>query len=329
MSLKSALVVFCLVSAPAIAGVREAVQTHAIPAAQAFAKAAGQLDAAAENDCTAKALRPSYQAAFDAWAGLSHLRLGPVEDEGRVLAISFWPDKKGMVARSLAGLIDSADPVVEDAAEFATVSIAARGLFALERLLYDDALSGYAAGGYDCKLAQAIATDLARMASDIAGEWQADFGPELENAGQDGSRYLEPREAAQALYTALDTGLEWNAEQRIGRPLGTFERPRPQRAEAWRSHRPLRNVTLSLKALRDLAHALADAPTPATDAAFADALQVAENLDDPDFTGVDSPAGRLKAEILQQRIEAIRHAVANEVGAPLGVSAGFNSSDGD
>ena len=81
-----------------------------------------------------------------------------------MLAISVWPDKKGMVPRALSGLIKAEDPVVNDGAEFAKVSIAARGLFALERLFYDDALSGYGPGDYDCKLVQAITGDLSRMA---------------------------------------------------------------------------------------------------------------------------------------------------------------------
>lgn len=142
-------------------------------------------------------------------------------------------------------------------------------------------------------------------------------------------RFLSQREAAQALYTALVTGLEFTETRRLARPLGTFERPRPERAEARRSGRSLRNVILSLEALRKLARTLADTDIPRTEAAFANALEIARDLGDPVFAGVEPPQGRLEVEILGQRIAAIRNAVAAEIGTVLGISAGFNASDGD
>ncbi|MEM6371483.1 MAG: hypothetical protein AAF727_01715 [Pseudomonadota bacterium] len=45
--------------------------------------------------------------------------------------------------------------------------------------------------------------------------------------------------------------------------------------------------------------------------------------------GVAEPSGRLRVEVLQQSIDVIRHLLAEEVGPDLGISAGFNSLDGD
>ena len=47
------------------------------------------------------------------------------------------------------------------------------------------------------------------------------------------------------------------------------------------------------------------------------------------FAGAGDPMGRLKIEIVGQNISALMGNLANEIGAPLGVAAGFNSSDGD
>ena len=315
---------------PALAGVPEAVRDHILPATAQFSDASGALAEAALNDCTANALQDEFHATYDAWMGLAHLRFGPVEEDGRVLAISFWPDTRGMVPRTVAGLIADEDVAVEDPASFAEVSIAGRGLSALERLLFEPQLSGYTTESYSCKFAQALSVDLAAMAQAIDKEWRTDFAQVVTSAGAEGNAtFLTEAEAAQALYTSLTTGIEFNADQRIGRPLGTFDRPRPTRAEAHRSGRSLRNVILSLEALNSFAHALADGPTPQTDAAFQAALGAARELDDPVFAGVEDPQARLKVEILQQRIKAILPAVSNEVGVPLGVSAGFNATDGD
>jgi predicted lipoprotein len=59
------------------------------------------------------------------------------------------------------------------------------------------------------------------------------------------------------------------------------------------------------------------------------ALQTAATLGDPLFEGVDTPTGRLRVEILQQKVDFARDAIAAEIGTTLGIAAGFNSLDGD
>ncbi|KAA2313863.1 signal peptidase [Pseudooceanicola sediminis] len=315
---------------PAHAGLDEVIELHILPGTADFADATRRLSDAASADCRPDAVQSPYNAAFDAWMEISHLRFGPLEKNGRINAIAFWPDAKGFIGRSLGGLIADQDPIVNHPQDFGDVSVAARGLFALEMLLYDPQYADYDADSYTCRLVQAISVDLARMADGIDADWRTTQAPEMRSAGQDGNTtYLSRDEVTQALYTALLAGLEFTADQRIGRPLGTFDRPRPARAEARRSDRSLRNVVLSLEALRDLSGALADVAIPVTEAAFDTALAEAGELNDPVFAGVGDPTGRLKVEIVQQRIQAVRRAVEGEIGAALGVTAGFNSADGD
>lgn len=319
----------CLAAAPAWADVDRAVNEAVLPAFVVFSDQTTAIAEAARSDCTAEALRPAFQKTFDAWIGISPYQFGPLQRDGRNLAIGFWPDTRGMVADTIAGLIAEKDPAVDSEATFAEVSVAGRGLFALEYLLYDEKFDGYGAADYSCRLAIALAADLARMGREMTAEWP-DHGALLTGAGTPGnSAYLSGREAAQELYTALMTGLEFTKDQRIGRPMGTFDRPRPARAEAWRSGRSLRNVILSLETLRHLADTLAAGPIPMTDGAFEAALEAANGLDDPILAGVENPAGRLKLEILQQKIARIQEVAATELGAALGVAQGFNSTDGD
>lgn len=313
-----------LLPLPAMAGTPEVVNDHILPATDRFAVAAQGLADAAAADCSADALQAPYQDAFDAWMGLSHLGFGPLEQDGRALTIEFWPDPRGLVARSVRGLIADQDPVVDDPAGFAEVSIAGRGLMALEQVMTGDG------GDYSCRYTRAIATDLASIANAVRADWQG-YAQVMLSAGQDGNdRYLSMREADQAIYTALLSGVEFDADQRIGRPMGSFDKPRPKLAEAWRSDRPLRNIELSLTALRDMAVKLSGDPIPLTEAAFDDAqAQIAVLQDDPRLQGVNDPAQRLKIEILQQRIRAIAAAIEAEIGGGLGLTAGFNSKDGD
>lgn len=319
----------CAMTGTAHADVARAVSDHIIPAFDRFAAATGTLADSARTDCTATAMRPAYHDAFDAWMGISHLQFGPLETGGRNMSIAFWPDTRGMTPRAVAALIDNQDPAIDDPASFAEVSVAGRGLFALEGLLYDDTPSDYSADSYECRLVTAMATDLARVGQEMQKEWQ-DHAAALNSAGAAGnSTYLSRREATQELYTALMSGLEFDKDMRVGRPVGTFERPRPNRAEAWRSGRSVANVTLSLQSLRDLARALADDDIPRTEAAFQAALDAAAATDDPIFATVSNPQGWLKAEVLAQKIGFIQDAITAEIGSALGVAAGFNSQDGD
>ena len=178
-----------------------------------------------------------------------------------------------------------------------------------------------------CALRQATAADLSGMTQAVVDEWPA-HAALLQNPDDANPSYLSQEEARQALFTQLVTGLTSVAETRLGRPLGTFQKPRPERAEAISSGRSLRNIILSLTGLRDLALAL-HPDAPQTRAAFDRALSLAAELDDPVLAGVSNPQGRLKVEILQQAVQAAQAAAEAEIGTALGVSTGFNAKDGD
>ncbi|MEM6759142.1 MAG: imelysin family protein [Pseudomonadota bacterium] len=271
-------------------------------------------------------LQAAYHDAFDAWVRVSHLRFGPSETDTRAFALAFWPDPRGSTPKTLATLIRDADPVVEDAADFATVSVAARGFYALEYLLFDAQFTAGDAPDYRCALVRAIARDVAGNSSAIEADWTGGYAALLAMPGND--TYRTEAEAAQQLFTALTTGLEFTENMRLGRPLGTFERPRPNRAEARRSERSLRNVVLSLEATQALAAQLSGG-SAAVAADYERALERAAALDDPTLAGVADPAQRFRVEALQSAVTTIRRTLLEDVGPSLGVTAGFNSLDGD
>jgi predicted lipoprotein len=309
----------------AVAGPSEVVHNHILPGYAGFAAATSDLAATAQTTCDPAVLVPAYHAAFDAWMSISHIQPGPIEKDGRGLKIAFWPDPKNQTGKALGRLTSSQDPAVETDAGFAEVSVAAQGLFALERMLFEPP----AEGPYTCALTRAITVSLAESGTTLNDEWQ-DFAQAILIPGnQNNPVYQSEEEVLRALYTTLSTGLEFLQDQRLGRPLGTFDRPRPTRAEARRSGRSLRNVQLNLIALRDLTRQMADFDTPDTEAAFAKAIDQASALTDPVFAGVDTPGGRFRVEVLQQAVQTVRSTIDEEVGLRLGVSAGFNALDGD
>lgn len=310
------------------------IDEHVLPGYAELASEAEELNAAAQMDCAADspALRAAWNDAFDAWIRVSHLRLGPSEDDDRAYALAFWPDTKGFTPRQLRSLIEAEDPVIETQEEFAHVSIAGRGFYAIEFLLYDPDLMTAEPEAYRCALTRALARDIAANAAAILEGWQDSYAELMRTAGANDT-YRSREEAGQAFLGAVSSGLQFTSDTRLGRPMGSFDRPRPNRAEARRSGRSLRNVVLSLEGTRELAFLLAaDAPfvTEQLEEAYDRALEQAEALsDDPVFDGVDTPQGRLEVEILQQNIDRIRTLVGAELGPELGIAAGFNAMDGD
>ncbi|GAA6163496.1 imelysin family protein [Pelagimonas sp. KU-00592-HH] len=329
------LMMFAGVSASALEKtdlVARVVDDHVLPRMAELAETAVALNDVAEGACAgdSDALRTAWGAAFDAWIAVSHLRFGPSEVDNRAFALAFWPDTRGKTPKALMQLIGKSDPVVRDAEGFAEVSIAAQGYYALEFLLFDPKVSMAGDAEYRCDLVQAIARNIALNATAIHADWQA-YADVLKVPGND--IYRSEDEAVQEVFKALGTGLQFTADTRLGRPLGTFERPRPRRAEAWRSQRSLRHVLVASESLAELADILSEGGTEGLQQRLRDGFAYVQEhgagLDDPAFQGVSDPVGRLKVEILKLSLDDMREIAALELSVHLGVTAGFNALDGD
>lgn len=313
--------------------IEDIVNGHILPRFEALVDTTQALSGAAAVDCdpASDVLRAAYGDAFDAWVSASHLRFGPTEVDDRAFALAFWPDSRGATPRSLAALLADSDPVIASPNDYAQVSIAARGFYAMEFLLYDSALQNMGDLNDQCTLIQTVAIDIAATSTAILIDWQTDHATRLLNPSPDGL-YRSDEEVLQELFQALSTGLQFTSETRLGRPLGTFERPRPNRAEVWRSGRSTHHVALSLAALNDLAVRLSRKDQDLSERMSKSvdrAVTFLTELDDPIFASVADPFSRLKIEVVQQTIDNTRKIVRQELGPVLGVAAGFNALDGD
>ncbi|EPX80277.1 Iron-regulated protein A precursor [Litoreibacter arenae DSM 19593] len=320
-------------TAQAQASIEDILRDHIMLRFETLAATSEALAQTASDDCEpgSEALKSVYADAFDAWVSASHLRFGPTEVEDRAFALAFWPDSRGATPRALATLLAEEDPIANAPDSYRDVSIAARGFYALEFLLYDETLTNAGNPAYHCTLIQTVTSDIASTSTSILKDWQNGYADQMLNPGPD-APYRTDEEVVQEMLKALSTGLQFTSDTRLGRPLGTFDRPRPARAEAYRSGRSASHVLLSLEALRDLAARLAtgNADLAETlDAQFADAEEKLTALNDPVFASVADPQSRLKVEVVQQAVDKIRETVTQELGPTLGVAAGFNALDGD
>lgn len=307
-----------------------------LPGVEDFRQATVVLSASAATcgDGSESDFRDQFHATWDAWMAIQHLGFGPLEQDNRALQIAFWPDGRGRTAKTVARLVKAEDPIVDDPSGFAKISVAGRGLYALERLLYEDKGERLATP-YICRYRKAAAEDLERLATEIATEWNGEWVEAVKTAGApENTIFLAPEEVSQRLLATLNGSLDLTVRLRLGKPLGSLNKPKPRLAEAWRSGRSLRQIDLIVAAARKTFDAafvpdltpeevgqvtavFATIMTAQRDVAAAGDLQEAVVMD------------RLKVEILQGAIQRLAEALTGTVGVQLGIAKGFNSADGD
>ena len=302
-----------------------------------LAEATRTLEAEAAAACSGEGpVEAAYHRAFDAWIGVEHFRFGPAEEDNARFAIAFWPDTKGATPRTLEAMVAADDPAVDDPAAFAEVSVAARGLFALDYLLFDPEAAPIEAGSYRCRLLVAITRDMAATSARMLARWRDPWAGILTSAGApENPVYLAPEESSRALYSALTEALQADVDLRLGRPLGTFERPQPRRAEAWRSGRSLRNVEQSLETLRayaatvfgpSLSPATPRRSTRASPPRSAPSRGCRASRSTSRLPSRRAGSGSRRCS---RRSAACRPRSPSTSGPRIGVTSGFNSMDGD
>ena len=169
----------------------------------------------------------------------------------------------------------------------------------------------------------------------LAG-WRTPGRPSLTSAGAAGQPGL-PRARR------IDPRALRRADRRAARPTSTSasagrwapsSNPQPRRAEAWRSGRSLTDVEQSLAALRAyvatvFAPAIGPEEAAKVDATFDAALAAVGRVGEPIDVAVATTQGRVRVEALQTAVRHVQTEIAEHVGPALGVTSGFNASDGD
>ena len=165
------------------------------------------------------------------------------------------------------------------------------------------------ADAYSCDLLMAVTRNLSNAAAALLSDWRDRWGQALLTAGApDNTDWTSPAAATESLYLALRTRLATDADLGLGRPLASTD---THQAEAWRSGRSLRNLELSLAALRGYASTVFAPALPPeagakVDAAFAATLAEVDAVGGPLETTVGSDAGRAAVTALKTRVRGCR-----------------------
>lgn len=270
----------------------------------------------------------AFKASWLSWAPLDAYQFGPTETHAAALTVNFFPDKKNFVGRALRSLLKRPAEEQANPAVIAQSSAASQGLPAIERLLFENLQT--------CPALVGISGNLARIGLDLYKGWFAKDGwAELvQTAGPDNPVYLSDREFTRQIYTALSFSILRLKDHRIGRPLGSYQRSFPKRAEAWRAGLTNDILHAQLQGIADIvalgfAEAVPEDAQARINEAITDTQTRISRIGAPLSEAMDDPAKRVRAEGIQAKLGDLQTRLDQHVGPALAVQAGFSAGDGD
>ncbi|MEM7208895.1 MAG: imelysin family protein [Pseudomonadota bacterium] len=332
------------------------VDKRILPAYRTLADAAIELQQSSEALCADRSqaklstVKSRFHQFTDAWMAIQYFRIGPVEFAFRSSHIQYWPDKHNVVSKQLAKLLSKQDPTVLEPENFRDVSAGLQGLSALERVIFssdseEKLLASADDAPYRCALLVAIAHNLAWMTNAIVRDWESGknaFRTQVLAANDESGSdfFADPTELAYQILSRLRESVQAVHDLKIGRPLGKAgSRPKPRRAEMWRSERSLENVRQNLEVVADYfadtgplsifsesesAHERIDS----ADWHLGAALKALAGIESISATSLESAPTIEALKLAQSQLDDAIESIAKLLVA-LGGSAGFNSLDGD
>lgn len=286
-------------------------------------------------------LRAAYHAVCDAWARAQIVRTGPITLFLRYERFAYWPEARNVTQRTLDALLDGQNPEDLTAENLANNAVAAQGLTALERLLYDgDPAAALTAPGADgtwrSQVGLGIARNLNRIAHEVLAGWTDADGMRAMIEADRGwaGLFADGAEAARLLLTDLVTAFGLMHDLKLLPVMGeSVDVARPRMAEAWRSNRSTRDLALNLEAAREMERAFARTVIPSRrdriDVVFDAAMAAVAALPDDLGEAAADPVRRTGVENARAAIKLLQLEIAEVLPAELGITLGFNALDGD
>ncbi|SPF75401.1 hypothetical protein ALP8811_00388 [Aliiroseovarius pelagivivens] len=270
----------------------------------------------------------ALEATWLAWAPLDAYQFGPIEQQAAALTVNFFPDKKNFTGRALYQHLKRPEAEQGDPAVVASSSAALQGLPAIERLLFEDLPT--------CPSLVGITGNLAHISQSLYDGWFAADGwaDLVRGAGPDNPVYLSGGEFTKQALTAIDFSILRLNDHRLGRPLGTYARAFPKRAEAWRSGLTNQIMIAQLEGIIVLIdHGFAEAISePARVEAVKTLKELQARIDAigaPLAVAVEDPLMRVRIEGIMSKLDYLKTHVDEEFSPNLGVQSGFSAGDGD
>jgi predicted lipoprotein len=334
-------------SAQAARAVLAVVDRHIIPSYRALAEAADAQEkawAAFAADRAAgdfESLRAAFHQVSDVWARAQLIKTGPLSLFLRYERFAYWPEARNVTQRMLDAILASNDPSELSPETLARDSVAAQGLTALERLLFEGNSAELLkapgdAGKWRTEVGQGIARNMSQIAREVVAEWTASDGVRAAIAADKDWRmiFADTQEASSLLLTELVTAFRLMHDVKLLPVMGaSVDVARPRVAEAWRSGRSRRNLWLNLQSAwvttQIWAESVPAAHRTKLDSLYASTLKAVEAVPGHLGEAAADPNRRPQVEAARAGVKAVQLEIAAVLPMELGITLGFNSLDGD
>ncbi|MFO0678427.1 MAG: imelysin family protein [Polyangiaceae bacterium] len=303
-------------------------------------------ESAPSDDALAKA-QGSWRKARAAWRTNDAVAFGPVESKRLEPAMDFTPASADAIERAVT-------EGGADAAAFEALGSNAKGLHALEYLLFDDgggrtealakmtdATTGTARRAY----ASRVATVLAAKAAELFVAWDAsgeNFAGSVASAGGSSAIYPSTKAAVDDFVNQMNVAADRLQNTEIGYPFGkkTGGTPSPEAEASRRSDASLADMTATLDGIRRVylgdagkrgLGAIVAGRSQAADAHMKTALDGAAKaiaaIPAPFRTAVTANVPEVEAAYAAAK--DLKTTVSTEVASVLGTTLKFSDNDGD
>lgn len=289
------------------------------------------------------AARAAWVDARDAWGRTLPFTFGPLESEQA--ALDFWPARPDTIEAAVSAAPDGAD-----AAYLAGLGVSAKGMPALEYLLWGEDSSAVLSAMSDprrCAYARAVADDVAARAAAVATGWADGFADALADAGRGSDVYATVKLALDDVVNHEIDALATMVKAKLDTPLGnlTGAAVDPTLVESRFSAHSLADVRSNLASVWAVYHgASTDFDVPAA------GLSVLVRARDPDLddrvraqydrtaqvlAAVPEPLSaalvddRSAVQAARDEIDTLRRMIKLDVASQLGVTLSLSDNDGD
>ncbi|UQA62238.1 imelysin family protein [Polyangium aurulentum] len=300
----------------------------------------------APSDETLSAAQDAWRAARVPWKHAEAFRFGPAEDLRLGSAIDFWPVRPDSVESAI-----TAAPVPVTPEHIASLGASAKGMPALEYLLFDPA---GALGGSDevakrrCSFARALGETIGKDATTIHQAWSPEGGAFVDQvalAGAGSKLFATGQDGVARVVNLIISQLHQISEKKLGGPLGvsTGAAPDSTTVESRFSDNSTEDLLNNLRGMEEiylgqhgehsgkgLSSLVRPKSAPIDDAvrkALEDAKAKAAAIPGPLRLAIVNDAAAVQAAL--DSAKALRRLFTADVASVLGVSVTLSDSDGD